>query len=162
MTNYIWGTGFRSGTIDVIPAADRILPPGSAWIDISSTRNTGSWGLNIGHNASFLLRAIDGLSEAFISLWYHPGAGNSTIRIFAVGNGNNVSIRLDSGYWDAYIGDTKVADGTIFAPITWNSIQLRVLIANSGGIIQTRINGRDDVSYVGDTQASGTRACVQT
>lgn len=153
MTTYLWGTGFENGSEEIIPVEDR----SGVGID-SGYPHSGSLSLIMmafNNTNSFKVRACAGLDETYISLWIRPAAAytENRLQVHAQGNGNDVFIALNNGYWNAYVGETQVAQGSVFVPYdAWQNVALRVKVANSGGRIQVRVDGLDNIDYTGDTQ----------
>ena len=58
-------------------------------------------------------------------------------------------------YIHAYVDGVKVADGTLNIPTSqWFLFECHVKLADSGGVLQTKINGIPDIDYTGDTNPS--------
>lgn len=55
-------------------------------------------------------------------------------------------------YLEAYVGASKVATGTVMMVDNWNTIEVHLLINDSTGKIQVKVNGLLDIDYTGDTQ----------
>jgi hypothetical protein len=94
--------------------------------------------------------------EHFFSAGISIGATDTAIK-WLNGTTELGSVRFDNaGKWRAYVGtSTLVASGTMQLILaTWLLAQVHVLIANSAGIIQLKIEGLPtlDINYSGDTQ----------
>jgi hypothetical protein len=164
MTTYLWGTGLETGTLEVFSE----LSSYSLLAISQDTFHTGSFGLRMTKPSWVRIAApkeqleLGQRNDLYISYWQKPfGAGTGGTHFFGVrakGGDNEVSLWLDAPYWNAYVGDgtgDPVAYGSRYIVWdAWHNVQLRVKIANSGGIIQTRIDGHDDIDYQGDTQLS--------
>lgn len=156
---YLWGTGFEMGNIPLPPEdIGQVLDvgqraDGSYWI---AMRNSGP---------RMRFRAVEGLTDAYISLRVYD-IGWST-ELSAIGNGNNVFIKrqLVDGiwYWNAYVENQKVADGQIgIADNLWYGLEFHVSIGADDGLgnrpilIETRVDGIPDISYNQVAATSGT------
>ena len=165
MTTILAAYGWEGGN-SMVPGAYSAGSGGAS----TDKAKTGSYSLRIGGVASNYMRfAISGsLSELAFSVWCHADDEYSS-------NGSNthgvsMSVLLTSGhyvglYWDganhtldAYVDGAKVADGTVFVlDNDWFHVQAYIVIDNSAGSIQVKINGHESISYTGqDTQPGAT------
>lgn len=161
--NIVWGTGFEMGSVEVIDAVNQLR----AYIDNSEVK-TGVYSLRLtstaGSGTSYVRINWTGLYLDF-SGWIRPGtSGSSPFNISCImDNGDFVEVRrLNTTTWDAYVDRVLVESGSISTTDQeWAHVQVRFYTADSGGYIQTRINGIDDIDYSGDTLPSGSTDIAQ-
>ncbi len=84
-----------------------------------------------------------------IGVWARPSLATQQITVYTADS--NIQIKWGGEYWDAYVGGVKVASGQVRVTAQWHNVQMRVYLANSGGYIQTKIDGIADIAYSGDT-----------
>lgn len=150
------GTGFEQGSILIVPSAD---VNNVDRVSISTTSvKTGTYALLLHDDpASWMRFAVSGSpSDYYVSVWCYPYevfGTDQAMRIYVyLSDGNTVGVRIDTtGYWDAFVGNTNVASGTIQTNNAWHHVQLHVIIADAG-TIETKIDGISDISYSGDTK----------
>jgi len=145
-------TGFEAGHIGVTRASGR------KGASISSTKHSGAYGLKLQANPDTYAQAdmvVDGAgNEVYVSAWIR--SANCDYAEFKVyGGGQWIGVRYDGEYWDARVGNSTVASGTLSHPTgTWRRVSMHIVIDNSG-TIETKIDGTADISYSGDTYLSG-------
>ena len=78
------------------------------------------------------------------------------------GSVRHVSIATNStGCWIALVGTTQVAASLpILRAGCWDYVEVRAVIADSGGRIVLKVNGASVIDYTGDTKNGGTAASV--
>lgn len=150
-----YGTGFEMGSNKLVPASQRVQT------SVVDSAHTGDYTLRVdsegGGRRGWMRFAPSGSpSELYISAWVYAWGAyemDSYFRIYVKTSGGDISIRFRSDhYWDAFVDGVKVADGAVnISTNSWHSVQLHVVIGNSG-TIETKIDGIDDVNYSGDTQ----------
>lgn len=80
---------------------------------------------------------------------YHTGNENVDIGLHILANG---TLRLTrDASWATTLADS--ASGLI-APQTWHLLQMRLKVANSGGVATVKIDGNTVIDFSGDTQAT--------
>lgn len=149
----IWGTGFEMGAI---PAqTGKITYSGKV---TSGGAHTGTYAFGGANELKYTLDVSDQRSDISIGAWsrnfYWWGVSihGSGFRIY-LSDGNIISILPNATQTclDAYVGNTKVATGSIiFDNTVWFNIQIQVSIGNSG-YIKTMVEGTPDIDYSGDT-----------
>lgn len=155
----MWGTGFEMGHIDVIPASDR-------WgnVSIVGGAKTGSYCLNMSTSSVASAGAdvdVDNSpNEFYVAFWCHPGTKynrDQHSRLWVFTSGATVELRFRSSHnWDAYVGNSYVASGSVkISNNDWHHIQFYVSLDDTNGIIQTKIEGIDDIDYTGNVGGSG-------
>lgn len=100
-------------------------------------------------------KSITAINEFYVRFaWQRNAASSGKLLIWRSSTTEMGSLRVNAaGKFEVYVGTTWVATGTkSWTPNTWYLVEIRVLIANTGGIIQTRIDGASDISFTGDTQ----------
>lgn len=95
-----------------------------------------------------------GVSDLEVNCWLHPdGAyGDSEyLRVKVVlGDATIVELRFDTDHWVAYVDGAAVATGTVITDDELQHLAVRFHI-NAAGHITARVEGIDDIAYVGDT-----------
>lgn len=98
--------------------------------------------------------------EAYMGVWHKlPSASVAAGGpCFWTNDGTPIRIHVElrsDGKYQAFINDVSVATGNIVVTHTdWNHVQVRLKMADSGGILQVKINNVLDIDYVGDTKPS--------
>ncbi len=154
----VYGTGFEPGTL-VLEAAD--YSAGVNLVGVTGASKTGSYGLRVGTWANLTgwarFPAATGGSTVYIGAWVHPSsnwARNDALRIYMATADGTAGLRLNNVHkWDAHVGGAWVANGSRVVPNNWHYVEIYISVANAGGIIQTKIDGIDDINFVGDTQS---------
>lgn len=167
-------TGWEVGSPYIVPDAQWAqgisLP-----VVVTNPVHTGTYALALGTTASVGSGGMmewslaSTRSDIYIALWTH-GAENryNGLQVgIVLSDSYCLHLRYDGGYHvDAYVGGTepsgfnffggsKVADGSLVMPGNdWKHIEVYFSIANSGGRIQTWIDGLPDIDYTGDTLPS--------
>jgi len=145
-------TGFEAGHVDVTRVSER------KGASISSTKHSGAYGLELRADPDSYARAdmvIEGAgNEVYVSAWIRTD--DSDYADFCVYAGEQwVGVSYDGEYWNACVGASTVASGTLSHPKeTWRRVSMHIVIDNSG-TIETKIDGTADISYNGDTYLSG-------
>lgn len=148
-----FGTGFEYGAV----------PTRSGWFNVGANANytvsatgvrTGSYALRV-DGVVYHQRATPS-NEIYLSIWAYPSSNDQACAIsLHIGATAIIELRRSypAGLWHAYVGGSKVADGAVAtASLTLQHIQLHAIVADSGGVIETIIDGIPDISYTGDTQ----------
>ena len=115
-----------------------------------------------------LKRAVTASAETFTGLGVKPTGAASLISFWGdAGATQHVTIAVNgSGLLEARRGSsagTLLATGTtVIAANAWRYVEARVTIADSGGIVQVRVNGATtpDIDFTGDTKNAGTNTTV--
>lgn len=94
-----------------------------------------------------------------LSLWNLGGGNNNIFEIYNIGGNLGGIRRMTTSVGNVLgvnIGDVATTiTGTIAIPLnSWVYIEYCIMIDNSTGTFQTKINGIPDISFFGDTQAS--------
>jgi len=145
-------TGFEAGNIQIISSSNRNN------CSISTTKHSGAYSLFIdapANNTAYARFPVSGVgNELYIRAWVYPDRGDY-FEFAVYGGGQWVGLRFDGSHWDAYVNGSKVADGSLeHTEKSWHSVGLHVIIDNSG-TIESLLDGTVDISYNGDTYASG-------
>jgi len=116
----------------------------------TSNVHTGSYCLNCDYGDLFYQMLPIARSDLSGTIWVRP-TGSAQIR-FYISDALTCSLRWDGTYWDAYVNDSKVADGTIATPGgAYQRVSWHIIVSNTG-TIDTKIDGITDIEYSGDTQ----------
>lgn len=163
-STFICGTGFEmdisphrdnstfviTGSLGVCGNNSNGKAPRSGSYQIQNSSGTGTLTININSATGLNLT----LSDIYINFAYRRDTSGDTlptIRIYLT-DANYLALVCDGSYWDAYVGASKVADGSVYMNIyEYVHVQWHVNIADSG-TIETIINGYPDISYSGDTK----------
>ena len=98
-------------------------------------------------------------NELVVGFWFqHDGAGFSdSVISFRDGSSRQVGVGINgSGILFAERGGSTIDTGTVvLAADTWYYIEVKVLVANSGGSVEVRLNREVELSFSGDTSSSG-------
>jgi len=167
------GTGVEMGEIP-LSADDEITyePTGYGCAAVASTEQarTGIYSMKLTGNEGPLsgeeeVRVnfnVPGTpAEVYISAWCYQEYSAGYTKIEAVlSTGETVGIWRHTSTWDAYVDGALVDSGSIAVSTgVWTHVQVRISIADSG-VIQTKINGVDDIDYSGDTQPGATAEII--
>ena len=148
----LYGTGFEMGRSPFVDSGDSTVSNNNAVT--TSYKKTGSYGLAIYCNENNWIRVPINETEIYTSVWIYSDGGNTSRMQYYLTDGKIIDVRYDGTYFDAYVDNVKVADGTIsFGNNAWHNLQVYIKIADSGNI-QTKIDGRADITYAGDTKPS--------
>lgn len=135
------------------------------WVNTGANRVTSpvrsgvyAWRLyNTGNSMYRLFTASD---EFYFRVAWHNTDGtadpNESIA-FCSGTTILVALRLDvvNKFFRVLVGSTQVAVGTFsWNPDTWYLLEFHIKIADTGGIIQMKVDGIMDIDYTGDTKPS--------
>jgi hypothetical protein len=155
-----FGTGFemgrvvtRAGTV-VASNSDHVIPLVS-----STIKHTGGYAFRVQtkqfRKAHVMFYRPEASNDIYVSVWgyYDEYASKYPFICFMVDGAKIAELRWDLGnYWDAYVNDVKVADGTVAVPLnTWQHIQIH-FTCGASGVFETIIEGQEDISYSGNTQ----------
>lgn len=111
-----------------------------------------------GDSVNFTQFDIAAVGEVFVRAPFYSLPGSTlTLRLLEWLSGATV---LGYFIWnattnkiEAYVGATLVATGTFAMPASvWHLFEFRILIADAGGIIQTKVNADLDINFSGDTK----------
>ena len=99
-------------------------------------------------------QAVSDLSEAFVRFGVYF-ATNGKFEV-AFNNGDTQLVCIERGSGSEYrvqVGGTTVATGSLLLLAgVWNLVEMRVVINDTTGVIQTKINGIEDIDFSGDTK----------
>ncbi|KKL73343.1 hypothetical protein LCGC14_2075850, partial [marine sediment metagenome] len=156
----VYGTGFEMASTGIIAAAD-VLDSSRIFMD-TVTFKTGAFALAVEQPApittgvNWVRFAYSGaVSEAWSTVWFAKRGSAKETRIeFLLSDGNTVGFRASAGtrIWDAYRGETKIANGTTTIPDTFQLFEIHVLVADSGGKLDLSINGVVEHALTTDTK----------
>ncbi len=153
-----FGTGFEMGQVPIqAGVAENVYGVTSIKSD---NKHTGTYSIRIinaynGCHYGFYRSTAS--NEVYMSFWinYMQHASLAPVIRFMVDETIIGYLRWDlDSYWDAYVNDVKVADGTVaVSPSTWVHIQIHYKCADVG-VFETIIDGVPDITYNGDTKPS--------
>jgi hypothetical protein len=159
---YLFGTGFELGTV---PFSAAYMSEDRVSVD-ASPAHTGNYSLGLAADeASDAYGQFDvpgTPTSLYVSTWIHPGAGAepgaSRVQLI-LADAKVIEVRLAGTHWNAYVDGALVATGAydVADLAAWHHLELYAYITNSGRL-RTRINGRDDIDYSGDTQPGASTA----
>lgn len=136
-------------------------------MSISSTHHTGNFSYHVGQSGNQSI-SIVGVSEFYYRAWYltqYRTSSNNRLLRWSSDSTELGSIRFDTvtNQILLYTGTgTLVATSTASVSASdWFMLEVHVMIANSGGIIEVKINGLSDPTgvFTGDTQP-GTQTTI--
>lgn len=163
----LYGTGFEAGSKEIIASADA---NDYSNIGVSTSDvHTGGYRLNLatgGAATNWVRFAASGSNdELWASVFLKPsGLGKSFQIEFELNDGTLVGVRKPTGVgntnMEAYVDGSMVGTAGTFDLSTgvYYLFELHVLVANTNGKIQLKINGNTDIDYTGDTQPGATSA----
>lgn len=159
----IFLTGFEMGTLSFSSSNIRVVSGSTVEIRTGGVSYTGDYGLYI-NGSGHVQQPLGGAqSEAYQSVWVDPSnAGDEdSIISFVLADGNTVFLRYRTGSntWDAYVGGSNIASGSVESPDGYHNVQVYLLSSDSGSI-QTKVDGIDDINYSGDTKP-GTSTVIE-
>jgi len=150
----IWGTGFEMGSKEVVAASDIT---GTVAIE-TGVVHTGNYALKVfgawDPDGVFGIQLDSDVAELYAAVWLYAStdSGAQSQFYFITTDGYRIELRNDSAYWDAYVDNVKVTDGSVGAAGgSWHLVELYVSISDTGAI-QTKIDGVADIDYSGDTK----------
>jgi hypothetical protein len=100
-------------------------------------------------------KSIPDSSEYYFRLRWRAAASNSYAITWRKGATVLGSIMIENvtGKWQIKVGSTvMVTSNTVYTNGTWILVEVHVKIADSGGIIELKLDGTADISYSGDTK----------
>lgn len=154
----IFMTGFEAGSVQILDT------PGSLSVSTAQAR-TGSYSLRVSAYSTPGSALLPGNpSEIYGRIGvYHESAGTGTDQNLAFvqfrdsAGSQQISVCRHhvTGFMQIYRGNTLIATGTIFCPLsTWHCFEIHLKIDNVSGEITTKIDGVEDITFSGDTQAT--------
>lgn len=153
----IFGTGFEMGSRSLIPDAGII---GTSYLNTDTNYiKTGNYSFQIRGAGGQYKIPVDDLTEVYVAVWFHPHDyfNSSTVTtglIFHNGTTEIASVRYNdtNKRFDLYIAGSLSQVGSF--TVTNNEfmhLQFRLLIDNTTGYAEVRVNGTTDSSYTGNT-----------
>lgn len=142
----LFGTGFEMGATEVCTGSNSLE---------TTTVHTGVYSARLDYNGSLII-SIDEQGEIYLSAWvYHSNTDDPRIYIRY---DSTVLVELrhngSSGAWDAYRSTSNLlASGTV--PSTddaWYNMQAHISIDDAAGVVETWIDGSQDIDFTGDTK----------
>jgi hypothetical protein len=163
----VYGTGMEAGSIEIFPPADML---DSSFIQASGVAlaHTGNYALGVIKPAAgenWVRMPLSGtVSEAWFSVWLTPRGFAKELRVeFLLGDGSTVGFRKDTSevVLNAYVGSSKVANGTIDINTDggYHLLEGHVLVADGSGQLDLSIDGVIEHQLVLDTK-DGTSAII--
>jgi len=146
-----FGTGWEHGAI---PTQAGELTDTYSYSVSATNPHSGSYKLTSFSTSGRYCRSLPtARSDLYMSIWVY-GTAYSRVQ-FRSSDTNVIELRRDAdGYWDAYVNNSKVADGSIAVNHgVWHRLSCHIVVSDSG-TIATKIDGIDDLSYSGDTLVS--------
>ncbi len=157
------GTGFEIG--DITAVIDQSTDSSNLSTDASA--KTGDFALRISTGASTNNDAgidvpTDVTDEIYLSVWINASGAGKGIRVgVELSDATRVYVQKDSGAgnlnYDGYRNGTLLsgAEGSeTLSSGAYDLLELRIKIANSGGVFNFSLNDVSDWSFSGDTQPS--------
>lgn len=121
----------------------------------TATKRSGAYGLNLGYSNSWAKVDIADISEVFIRFGIKAASGIMLYWLSDVTTSMGYISSNASHLMEVRVGTTLVATGTkVLSTSEWDLVEIHIKIADSGGSIQTKVNGIDDINYSGDTKPS--------
>lgn len=121
----------------------------------TATKRSGAYGLQLGYRDSWAKVDITDTNELFIRLPINAASGIMLYWLSDVTTSMGYISANASHLMEVRVGTTLVATGAkVLSTSGWDLVEIRIKIADSGGIIQTKVNGIDDINYSGDTKPS--------
>jgi len=153
----LFTTGFEEGDAYVFTGFGGAAP--TNYSIITTNVRTGLRAISIGSNC-FPNITFTATSEVYLRFGFRFGGSASDTTILQLQDGSNIQILLsyicDSGLLRAWRGNkvTKLAE--VFVPwaMRWYCIEVHLLVDNSSGVLQVKVNGELVLDYSGDTQQS--------
>jgi hypothetical protein len=144
--------GWESGTIDLWDTNT------GATVVAAQNGMSGNKCLELTGNSDWLRRAIPSAAEYYFSLRYRPIDSTNQI-IISFWLSTVIQCKLNrnrtTNHLEIYRGTTLLASGTAMMAINATYlIEIRLLIADSGGRFVVKLNGVTDIDFTGDTQES--------
>ncbi len=158
----VYGTGFEMNSKEIIAAAD-VLDSSRIFID-NAVFFTGAYSLAVEQPApvetgvNWVRFAYSGgVSETWFSVRFVKRGAAKEVRIeFLLSDGNTVGFRIaaEGVVFDAYRGNTKLADGTIDVNTgsPWVLLEGHVVVSDTAGELDLLIDGVSEFSFSGDTK----------
>ena len=156
----LWGTGVESGNVLQLGNATS----GAEIRTVTPSPRTGNYYFSV---TSYVRRTVPVVtSEIYVAAGAYPSSWTiDRNRIFVyMDTGNSASLRWNqvSKCYDAYVGNTLVAAGTVtVVEATWHHVEMYVKVGGAGtGRIVSYVEGNLDVDYTGATDFGGTATLV--
>lgn len=143
--------GFESGDHDLWDAENNATVISSAGLDMDGDYCLDLLGLN-----EYIQKTITADDEMYFAFLFHTDNASQKA-ILTVYNSGTLLVHIgrnsSSGLLEANRGSTLIDTGTnVLSVDTTYLIEVRIKIADAGGIIQTKVNGILDIDFTGDTK----------
>lgn len=146
---------------------------GTIAVGTSLARTSGASYINITGAGPLVRKSITAVSEIFIGCGVYVSTVGSSAWYFTFRGDSNATTHITvminaSGLIEVRRGNTSgtvLATGaTTLSANTWYYIEIRATIADSGGIVQVRINGSgsNEINFSGDTRNAGTNTTIDS
>jgi hypothetical protein len=151
---YLGSDGFDNGTLRFL-AADY---NDAAHVTIQATAHTGTYALRLEDAGHWVRKAVTGTPpNCSVSVWIDPDTNyndNDGFRIrYQLTSTEYIEIRWNGAThtFDAYVNGGIVQSGGVFVDTNdWFYVEFYAF-ADNAGFIRTKINGTDDIVYLGNT-----------
>ena len=144
--------GFESGDHDMWDVEGNATAVSSDGLDMD-----GSYCLDLNSVSEYLGKNITAEDEMYFAFLYRPTNGSNSKSILALLNGGTVIVgirrNVTTGFLEAYRGGVLINTGSISLQLNVTSlIEIHVKVADSGGRIETKVDGVTDIDFTGDTK----------
>ena len=143
--------GFESGQDDLWDAESNATVISSAGLDMD-----GDYCLDLNAVAEYIEKDITADDEMYFAFLYRPIQPTTSEEMISVFNGSTILIHIwnNSGTLKAHSSlFTLLATGTAAISInTTYLIEVRIKIADSGGRVEVKVDGVQDIDFTGDTK----------
>lgn len=149
---------FESGTTaGLVPSVD--ISASNVTVATAAVK-TGTYGLLFNVTNGFFQAAVPAATEYYASAYIRRTGSGSGTMWFGIRTDNAkfviIEHQLSDGLCRAYRDGTLVATGTVFASTNdWFRLEFRILLHGSTGRIQTKVDGKGDIDFTGNTLPSG-------
>jgi len=142
------GTGMEMGSLGVFSGSSGALS--------TITVHTGTYSLVLGYN-HFATMTFTAQNGVYISLWLYMDGNDDYYFEFRKSSTALVHVKRNtsSQAWDVYrgAGAALLASGSIVTVASsWYHIQVHITIHDTTGVVETWIDGVQDINFSGDTQ----------
>jgi len=147
----VYNCGFEAG--DLLP----FTPSDNAYVSASTTHaRTGTYSCRA-YGGYSLIASLNNLSEWYMAVgvrFQDMSGYNNIVRWYKSSNLlGDIKMNFTTRRLEAYVGTTLVATGTTVLTVdTWYLLELHVKIADTGGVIEVRLDSNAEINYTGDTK----------
>ena len=155
----IAGTGFEARNIYQLGLTNVVTGNSGDPFIISTNPRSGNAALQMGGNASYRI-PVNEIFSGYFAVGVRSSNTGLGIQIDRDNSRNKHVYLVYNGSTQCYdlyrvSASTKLASGTVpVNPSIWHHIQVRFVLHDSTGILQTKIDGVPDIDYTGNTMGS--------